>query len=515
MSYASLAPPAMNSHLQTEQAHKIANAVVFSQLESLIKNNPAIDLSPILNQQVASYPQLVSSLAKTTLPSPPDQRLGNVDVAAEAGSKQDKLPRISNETPIKVIHPISHEILGLLDPGLPSDSPIALSDHLPQVVVEALNNLIQEGQILHQLHGTYVISVGLHYAVKTDTSGDLDQITNLQYIHDKFPDIPALRCLGTIADGQRIYFFMSRSPGRALIGGFVSGVSKDIRKTERIASNPVRSEKEFNQFLCSKPGRTTTMLIKTVCSSMSHNHRIVSTHGDLHPRNIMVDWEKDENGRMLEDTVRVSSILDWEAAGWYPEHWEFVKAMHAIDSRGPLRDWIDYLPTEAIGNYMIEYSSGFLRALEFYDGILFLTTNRVGSFDDAFTSRVHVQLYYPDFDDDQRLQIWQTFIDNLAKERGDYMRLNINAKEYIGGNEVRALKWNGREIRNAFQTAVSLAEYDTEKGEDGKIVITDEHLRAVVELSRDFKNYLGELHRGDEAKRAERNYERLDSYARS
>ncbi|KAI0514731.1 P-loop containing nucleoside triphosphate hydrolase protein [Xylaria bambusicola] len=159
--------------------------------------------------------------------------------------------------------------------------------------------------------------------------------------------------------------------------------------------------------------------------------------------------------------------------------------------------------------------AGFLRALEFYDGILFLTTNRVGSFDDAFISRVHVQLYYPDFDDDQRQQIWQTFVDKLSKERGNSMRLNLNAKEYIRGNEMRALKWNGREIRNAFQTAVSLAEYDAEKGEDGKIMITDDHLRAVVELSRDFKEYLGELHRGDEAKRAERNYERLDSYARS
>lgn len=146
MSCASLAPPAMNSHLQAEQAHKVANTVVFSQLESPIKNNPAIDLSPILNQQVASYPQLVRSLTKTTLPSPPGQRLGNVDVAAEARSKQDKLPRISNETPIRVIHPISHEILGLLDPGLPSDLSTTLSDHLPQVVVDALNNLIQEGQ---------------------------------------------------------------------------------------------------------------------------------------------------------------------------------------------------------------------------------------------------------------------------------------------------------------------------------------------------------------------------------
>ncbi|KAI0802934.1 P-loop containing nucleoside triphosphate hydrolase protein [Xylaria sp. FL0064] len=145
--------------------------------------------------------------------------------------------------------------------------------------------------------------------------------------------------------------------------------------------------------------------------------------------------------------------------------------------------------------------AGFLRALEFYDGILFLTTNRVGSFDDAFISRVH------------RQQVWGTFMEKLEKERGDHMRLNIDAKEYIRGSDMRALAWNGREIRNAFQTAVSLAEYDAKKGEDGRIMITDEHLRAVVELSRDFKAYLNELHKGDEAKRAERKYERLDSYA--
>lgn len=126
------------------------------------------------------------------------------------------------------------------------------------------------------------------------------------------------------------------------------------------------------------------------------------------------------------------------------------------------------------------------------------------------------------------------------------MRLNIDAKDYLRGNEMRALQWNGREIRNgkfgsllilhgelvpvllkepelggsannrtAFQTAVSLAEYDNEKGEDGKIIMTDEHLRAVVELSQDFKTYLNELHKGDEAKRAERKYERLDTYSRS
>ncbi|KAJ4982815.1 hypothetical protein SVAN01_11688 [Stagonosporopsis vannaccii] len=152
--------------------------------------------------------------------------------------------------------------------------------------------------------------------------------------------------------------------------------------------------------------------------------------------------------------------------------------------------------------------AGFLRALEFYDGILFLTTNRVGSFDDAFLSRIHVQLYYPDFEETDRRRVWQTFIDKLLRERGEYVRLNIDAKEYLDAKELRAVKWNGREIRNAFQTAVALAEYEAVKDSEGKIMITDKHLRSVVEMSRDFKKYINDIHRGDEDLRAERRRER-------
>ncbi|KAB2569776.1 ATPase family AAA domain-containing protein 3B [Lasiodiplodia theobromae] len=92
--------------------------------------------------------------------------------------------------------------------------------------------------------------------------------------------------------------------------------------------------------------------------------------------------------------------------------------------------------------------AGFLRALEFYEGMLFLTTNRVGSFDDAFTSRVHLKLYYPNFTPEQRMQVWQTFVDKLKEERGDYIRLHISAEEHLESKEMRALAWNGREIRN-------------------------------------------------------------------
>lgn len=92
---------------------------------------------------------------------------------------------------------------------------------------------------------------------------------------------------------------------------------------------------------------------------------------------------------------------------------------------------------------------GVLRALEFYEGILFLTTNRVGAFDDAFISRVHIKLYYPDFSETERQRVWDTFVKKLTKERGDYMRVTVGAQEYIReSRQLREVSWNGREIRN-------------------------------------------------------------------
>ncbi|VUC25648.1 unnamed protein product [Clonostachys rosea] len=142
--------------------------------------------------------------------------------------------------------------------------------------------------------------------------------------------------------------------------------------------------------------------------------------------------------------------------------------------------------------------AAFLRALEFYEGILFLTTNRVGIFDDSFISRVHVQIYYPELTDDQRQQIWDTFIMKLQKERGETITITPDVKEYIRGAEVKAARLNGREIRNAFQTAVSMAEYYAEKDEDGRTLLKDDHLRAVLELSKDFNDYIRNVHKGDD-----------------
>lgn len=67
---------------------------------------------------------------------------------------------------------------------------------------------------------------------------------------------------------------------------------------------------------------------------------------------------------------------------------------------------------------------------------------------DAFISRIHVQLFYKDFTDEERQKVWMTFVTKLTKERGKYIRITMDAKDYIRGAEIRAVKWNGREIRN-------------------------------------------------------------------
>jgi len=90
----------------------------------------------------------------------------------------------------------------------------------------------------------------------------------------------------------------------------------------------------------------------------------------------------------------------------------------------------------------------FLRAVEYYRGILFLTTNRVGHFDDAFVSRIHVIIAYDNLGVPERQKIWKQFFKKLGDERKD-IYIDGRAKKYVLEDpDMCNLSWNGREIRN-------------------------------------------------------------------
>jgi hypothetical protein len=101
-------------------------------------------------------------------------------------------------------------------------------------------------------------------------------------------------------------------------------------------------------------------------------------------------------------------------------------------------------------------TSVFLRSLEYYEGILFLTTNRVGVIDPAFKSRVQMFLFYPKLSLDVTYKLYEKFIKRAEDEQdrtGSYF-FKIKKKEILkfAKNHFRRLEkrgwetWNGRYV---------------------------------------------------------------------
>lgn len=125
----------------------------------------------------------------------------------------------------------------------------------------------------------------------------------------------------------------------------------------------------------------------------------------------------------------------------------------------------------------------FLRELEYFDGILFLTTNRPGDIDEAFQSRIHVSIGLKALNTEERRQVWAVFIKEMDLSDKDKRTL----LEYVTDN-FDADKLNGRQIRNSVRTALALAQLRKEK-------LSAEHLERVVKVGREFSEYMEDLNK--------------------
>jgi SpoVK/Ycf46/Vps4 family AAA+-type ATPase len=90
----------------------------------------------------------------------------------------------------------------------------------------------------------------------------------------------------------------------------------------------------------------------------------------------------------------------------------------------------------------------FLRVLEYYEGLLFLTTNRVDNIDAAFQSRIHISMAYPDLTAESRRHIWENFLKGLSVE-GGFTKKDLD--------ELATVELNGRQIKNVLKSAALLA----------------------------------------------------------
>ncbi|KAM7188348.1 aaa family ATPase [Rhypophila sp. PSN 637] len=220
--------------------------------------------------------------------------------------------------------------------------------------------------------------------------------------------------------------------------------------------------------------------------------------------------------------------------------------------------------------------SVFLRVLDYYSGILFMTTNRAGALDEAFKSRIHYKIYYPHLNKQQTLEIWQINLDKLGQMEDDEQRLwnaphdpqadvlddhkldhgddNLLSRTRAPHRPMQIpheqiLAWaaeqfdlsrrplNGRQIRNAVQVAKTLAYADAaaeaEQRESealarnggnpdtAQIILPSprlrvEHFEMIQYLTVEFDNYIEAVFSGqsDDQLAAEKE-ERLDHYTPS
>lgn len=97
----------------------------------------------------------------------------------------------------------------------------------------------------------------------------------------------------------------------------------------------------------------------------------------------------------------------------------------------------------------------FLRALEYYTGILILTTNRIRTFDEAVVNRMAMIAYYRALDKGQKTHIRQNCQENL--EEGDRFKFKAEAiGEYEKIDSDEEHSWNGREIVSGTVRGTSL-----------------------------------------------------------
>lgn len=82
----------------------------------------------------------------------------------------------------------------------------------------------------------------------------------------------------------------------------------------------------------------------------------------------------------------------------------------------------------------------------------------------------------------------------------------------VADPEALAVKWNGREIRNAIQTAVALAQYEARKSKS-QVILKAKHLQRIVVTSKQFKDYISSTHMDqDETLRARLQERRNDDF---
>jgi aminoglycoside phosphotransferase (APT) family kinase protein len=238
------------------------------------------------------------------------------------------------------------------------------------------DRLLQLPEILEQgepLLAKKVVALGDDVVIKFGKTIDPTELHIMQYLTMNCPAVRCPKPLGFVVLGKVRYLFMTRVQGSTLHSLWPSlmvqqrdGVRNSLEemlsamrslvwtpgtplgtlsephicqdaRTYVRTGGPFYNEAEFNSFLLRDPlPRISSSYLRWMQSCLRDDHKIVMTHGDLNPHNIIL--QKEDDG-----SVSVSGLIDWALGGWYPEYWDAVKALN-IRGTDDESDWWCSLP---------------------------------------------------------------------------------------------------------------------------------------------------------------------------
>lgn len=256
--------------------------------------------------------------------------------------------------------------------------------------------LIKVGNYFYKKNGNAMVQrlpFGLYLKYNSDSDTLRNEYNALKVLEQK-TSIPAPRALDVVSqnidESEYSYLLMTRVPGTTLAicrdalsdedYVTVSTQLKDCLSQIRDIPKPVN----YSMAICNTLGEACrdprirdwapvgpcpdeasfSQYLRFPDDPSRRGHNIVLTHGDLNPRNIMMERIRDSTG---VGSWRLSGIIDWETAGYYPDYWDCTKSMfegfrwrrrHNEMMQGVFREFGDYSRELAIERKAWESGDG-------------------------------------------------------------------------------------------------------------------------------------------------------------
>ena len=154
---------------------------------------------------------------------------------------------------------------------------------------------------------------------------------------------------------------------------------------------------------------------------------------------LSVDYKSSRSPEQLEKKLLQTFEI---AASW--------RAILLLDEADVFLSARKYSPLSSDVTRTNALTGTFLRILEYYTGVLFLTTNVIDYIESAIFSRMSFSVKYEEFSFEDRKQLWTDF----------FTRIGFQHPSQEFWDAVLPMKFNGRVIRNIVRNAQILAESD-------------------------------------------------------